>query len=109
MGVGLGGSDTFRGCYAAVAVAGVAAFVVTTFVSTQGLSGREGLVADRALVRPTAAVGDCGCGGGGGGGGRGCGGGGVVVADADAAAGEFSVAGFVSTECLVGRERLVAN
>lgn len=108
MDVGLGGSDTFRGCYAAVAVAGVAAFVVTTFVSTQGLSGREGLVADRALVRPTAAVGDCGCGGGGDGG-RGCGGGGVVVADADAAVGEFSVAGFVSTECLVGRERLVAN
>ena len=106
MGVGLGGSDTFRGCYAAVAVASVAAFVVTTFVSTQGLSGGEGLVADRALVRPTAAVGDCGCGGGGDGG-RGCGGGGVVVADA--AAGEFSVAGFVSTECLVGRERLVAN
>ena len=104
MGVCLGGSDTFRGCYAAVAVAGVAAFVVTTFVTTQGLSGREGLVADRTLVRPTAAVGDCGCGGG-----RGCGGGGVVVADADAAAGEFSVAGFVSTECLVGRERLVAN
>ena len=108
MDVGLGGSDTFRGCYAAVAVAGVAAFVVTTFVSTQGLSGREGLVADRALVRPTAAVGDCGCGGGGDGG-RGCGGGGVVVADADAAVSEFSVAGFVSTECLVGRERLVAN
>lgn len=108
MDVGLGGSDTFRGCYAAVAVAVVAAFVVTTFVSTQGLSGREGLVADRALVRPTAAVGDCGCGGGGDGG-RGCGGGGVVVADADAAVGEFSVAGFVSTECLVGRERLVAN
>lgn len=106
--VGLGGSDTFRGCYAAVAVAGVAAFVVTTFVSTQGLSGREGLVADRALVRPTAAVGDCGCGGGGDGG-RGCGGGGVVVADTDATVGEFSVAGFVSTECLVGRERLVAN
>ena len=107
MGVGLGGSDTFRGCYAAVAVAvvGVAAFVVTTFVSTQGLSGREGLVADRTLVRSTAAVGDCGCGGGGDGG-RGCGGGGVVVADAT---GEFSVAGFVSTECLVGRERLVAN
>lgn len=108
MDVGLGGSDTFRGCYAAVAVAGVAAFVVTTFVSTQGLSSREGLVANRALVRPTAAVGDCGCGGGGDGG-RGCGGGGVVVADADAAVGEFSVAGFVSTECLVGRERLVAN
>ena len=108
MDVGLGGSDTFRGCYPAVAVAGVAAFVVTTFVSTQGLSGREGLVANRALVRPTAAVGDCGCGGGGDGC-RGCGGGGVVVADADAAVGEFSVAGFVSTECLVGRERLVAN
>lgn len=46
-----------------------------------------------------------GVGGGGDSGGRGGGSGGMVFPTG----GEFSVAGFVSTKCLVGRERFVTN
>ena len=40
-GVGVSGPYTFRGCYAAISGATASAFVVTTFVSTQGLSSGE--------------------------------------------------------------------
>lgn len=101
--VAVGRSYTFRsGDDAASAAA--AAFVVTTLVSTQGLSCGEGLVADGAHMGPTTAV-VGGRDGAGSDGGRGGGGGGLVFASS----GVFSVAGLVSTEGLVRGEGLVAN
>ncbi|KAK3029801.1 hypothetical protein RJ639_038243 [Escallonia herrerae] len=85
------------------AVGGDAAIVVAPLVTSQGLSGGEGLVADGALVGPTPAVG-CGrcrgcCGGGGG---RGSGG--ILVA-----AGLPPVTGLVSTQRLIRPKSLVTH
>ncbi|KAK2985628.1 hypothetical protein RJ640_006891 [Escallonia rubra] len=85
---------------AVAAVGGDAAIVVAPLVTSQGLSGGEGLVADGALVGPTPDVG---------GGGRGCcgccsGSGGILVA-----AGLPPVTGLVSTQRLIRPKSLVTH
>jgi len=100
---GVGGPHAFRGggdrAVTVVVISITVTFVVTTFVSAEGLSGGEGLVADGALVGPTSGGGVGGAGGGGGGGG-------LVFA---AGGSEFPVTGLVSTERLVRGEAFVAN
>lgn len=68
-----GGTRTFRRGDTAAASSGggapSAAFVVASLVSTQGLASGKALVADGALVRPSAGGDGGGCGGAGTGGG----------------------------------------
>lgn len=97
---GVSGPHAFGGGDSAVTISvTVITFVVTTFVSAEGLSGGESFMTDGTLVGPTDGVGRA-CGGCGGGGG----GGGLLFA-----AGEFPVTGLVSTERLVRREGFVTN
>ncbi len=92
------GSHTFRcgGCGGATST--TTAFIVATLVSSQGLSCREGFLADGALVDLASTVG-------GRAGGHG-GGGGVVLSGG---AGEFPVAGLVSAKGLVRGEGFFAD